>query len=162
MNRHLIGSAFLCALALGFTARAADAPEKAEPYVPGLGDLMTAYVQPHHMKLWMAGEAGNWPLADYEANELGESFEDVSILQGKWHDFPIAVLVQSKLTPALATVQAAVKKQDKAGFKTAFEQLNAACNSCHRATGHAYIAIKTPSGPAFDDQDFKPQTSNSK
>ena len=42
----------------------ADPPTKPpEPYVPGLGDFMTAAVQPHHIKVGLAGHAANWPLA---------------------------------------------------------------------------------------------------
>ncbi|MGE5413642.1 MAG: hypothetical protein ACM3NW_05660, partial [Syntrophomonadaceae bacterium] len=38
---------------------------------PGLGELMT-FNQMRHAKLWFAGEAGNWKLARYELDELGE------------------------------------------------------------------------------------------
>jgi hypothetical protein len=60
----------------------------AEPYLPGLGDFMTAYVQPHHIKLWLAGNGGNWRLAAYEADELGETFEDISTYQATWKNVP--------------------------------------------------------------------------
>jgi hypothetical protein len=36
---------------------------------PGLGEIMSAN-QMRHVKLWFAGEAGNWPLASYEVDEL--------------------------------------------------------------------------------------------
>ena len=45
----------------------------AEPYVPGLGEIMSA-TQMRHLKLWYAGQAGNWPLAAYEVDELEEGF----------------------------------------------------------------------------------------
>src|SRR5262245_49113865 len=38
-------------------------------YVPELGELMILQ-QVRHTKLWFAGEAGNWPLAEYEIEEL--------------------------------------------------------------------------------------------
>ena len=59
---------------------AAVAQEK-EPYQPGLGEIM-ALQQMRHIKLWFAGHAGNWPLADYEIGELKEGFEDVAGLLG--------------------------------------------------------------------------------
>src|ERR1700678_879869 len=55
-----------------------------EAYAPGLGDFMTAYVQPHHIKLWLAGNGGNWKLAAYEADELTETFEDITTYQATW------------------------------------------------------------------------------
>ena len=39
---------------------------------PGLGDLMTAFVQPCHTKLGLAGSEKNWPYAAYELKELRE------------------------------------------------------------------------------------------
>jgi hypothetical protein len=65
------------ALALGMTAAlpamADEHAHAAPPYVPGLGELMSAN-QMRHAKLWFAGEAGNWPLAAYDLDELKEGF----------------------------------------------------------------------------------------
>src|SRR5580658_3550722 len=56
-------------------------PETNASMVPGLGEIMTLQ-QLRHIKLWFAGRAGNWPLADYEIDELNEGFEDVGKLLG--------------------------------------------------------------------------------
>jgi hypothetical protein len=138
-------------------ARAEDAANKAEPYTPGLGDFMTAYVQPHHTKLFLAVQAGNWPLAEYEAKELRETFEDVATYQAIWHDFPIAKLLEANMTPALDAVDAAIAAHDAARTRAAAEKLSAACNSCHQATGNDFMVIKTPTASAFPDQEFKPR-----
>lgn len=42
----------------------------------GLGEIMSLQ-QMRHTKLWLAGEVGNWDLAAYEVDELGEGFDDV-------------------------------------------------------------------------------------
>ncbi len=34
--------------------------KSATPYQPGLGELMTAFVQPRHIKLGLAGNEHNW------------------------------------------------------------------------------------------------------
>src|SRR5437660_11925560 len=47
-----------------------------EAYVPELGELMLLQ-QARHTKLWLAGEAGNWPLAAYELDELDEGFDAI-------------------------------------------------------------------------------------
>lgn len=137
-------------------APAAEAPKAPEPYVPGLGDFMTAAVQPHHIKVGMAGHAGNWPLAEYEAKELRETFEDIATYQGLWNDFPIAKLAESNLIPPLDAMDKAIKDKNAAGFKRAYDQVTAACNSCHQATSNAFIVIKNPSGADFPDQEFMP------
>ena len=76
LSMAMIAAAFL-SLAGGYRALAEDAAKPAEPYIPGLGDFMTAAVQPHHTKIGLAGHAANWPLAEYEAKELRETFEDI-------------------------------------------------------------------------------------
>src|ERR1700730_10297342 len=61
-------------------ARAQDAstPSAAgEPSEPGIGDVM-ALQQMRHVKLWSAGRAGNWPLADYEIDKLKGGFDHVN------------------------------------------------------------------------------------
>lgn len=139
------------------SARAEEPGETHKPteaYAPGLGDFMTAYVQPHHIKLWLAGSVKNWALAEYEANELRETFEDIVTYQGNWHDYSVAKLVETVLTPPLGEVDQAIREKNAAGFAKAFDGLTAACNTCHQAVAHPFLVIKTPSADAFPDQDF--------
>ena len=151
-----VASAALSLSLIAGVSLAEDA-KKPEPYVPGLGEFMTSAVQPHHIKIWMAGHAGNWPLAEYEAKELRETFEDIATHQGVWNDFPIAKLAETNLMPPLDELDKAIKDKSEAGFKTAYDKVTAACNACHQATSNAAIAIKTPSGADFPDQDFGPR-----
>jgi hypothetical protein len=44
-------------------------------YKPGTGAIMNTIVQPHHLKLWFAGQHKNWALAEYERQELMGGFE---------------------------------------------------------------------------------------
>src|SRR4051812_29415329 len=67
-------TALLAAFALCLPLTATAQPK--EPYIPGLGEIMTLQ-QMRHLKLWFASQAGNWSLADYELDELKEGFEDV-------------------------------------------------------------------------------------
>jgi hypothetical protein len=39
-------------------------------HAAALGDLMTAFVQPRHIKLGLAGKEQNWPYAAYELDQL--------------------------------------------------------------------------------------------
>jgi cytochrome c553 len=142
--------------ALLVPAAMAEDAKKPDPYVPGLGEFMTSAVQPHHIKIWMAGHAGNWPLAEYEAKELRETFEDIATYQGVWNDFPIGKLAEANLIPPLDDMDRAIKDKNEASFKKAYEQVTAACNSCHQATGNQFVSVKTPSGADFPDQEFQP------
>lgn len=124
------------------------------PYAPGLGDFMTAYVQPHHTKLWLAGKAGDWALAAYEADELGETFDDVETYQAVWKGVPVAKLVDSILRPAIKQVQSAIALKNPDAFRNAYAGLTAACNACHVTAQHDFVHIVIPSGNPFPDQSF--------
>jgi hypothetical protein len=133
----------------------APAVSAIEPYVPGLGDFMTAYVQPHHIKLWFAANAGNWTLAAYEANELAEAFEDIATYQATWKSLPVAQLVKTIIEPALKNVDATIKAKDVEAFKPAYGALTTACNSCHTKAQHEFLVIKAPAVDPFSDQSFE-------
>ncbi len=151
----LLGAAFVMADAGAAPSTNVKPPaQPAEYYVPGLGDFMTAYVQSHHIKLWLAGSAGNWRLAAYEAAELGETFDDISSYQDTWKSVPVAQLVKANIEPALKSVDAAIAHHDMAAFKSAFGALTAACNACHKAAQHDFLDIKVPTGDPFPDQNF--------
>jgi hypothetical protein len=153
--RNLVKTA-IAAVSFALLAGAclAEETKAPEPYVPGLGEFMTSAVQPHHIKIWMAGHADNWPLAEYEAKELRETFEDIAMYQGTWNNFPIAKLAETNLVPPLDEMDKAIKGKDEGAFKKAYDKVTAACNSCHQATGNEFVRVKTPSGADFPDQDF--------
>lgn len=126
------------------------APSAANPGdVPGLGEIMTLQ-QLRHMKLWFAGTAGNWPLADYEVGELNEGFEDVDKLLG-------GDTVDKMVGSPLKAVQKAIDEKNRAAFPAAFDGLTAGCNSCHRALDHGFIVIQRPTLLPYSDQNFAPQ-----
>ena len=125
-----------------------------EPYVPGLGEIMTLQ-QMRHAKLWFAGAAHNWPLADYELDELKEGFDDAAKLHRVHEGVPVGEMI-AKLTPGpLEEISAAISKKDTAGFARAFDHLSAACNTCHQAANHGFIRIGRPAAPPFGNQIFE-------
>lgn len=128
------------------------------PYHPGLGELMTAFVQPRHIKLGLAGAARNWVYAAYELGELRETFEDVGKLVVKHGNLEIAPAIAATVAPAMDEVEKAITAKDAAAFTTAYAGLTQACNACHRSADHPMIVIKVPdvAGAAFPDQDFSP------
>jgi len=120
-----------------------------EPYQPSLSDIM-AKQQERHIKLWFAGHAGNWPLANYEIGELNDGFDDVSKMLG-------GDLVKQHVGAPLDALQKAVNGKDSAAFAAAFDKLSAGCDACHHALDHAFIAIARPTVLPFSDQVFTPQ-----
>lgn len=129
----------------------------AAPYHPGLGELMTAFVQPRHIKLGLAGHARNWTYADYELGELAETFDDVAELVPKHDNLPIPAMIASTVKPPMAALAEAIKAKNAAAFDKAYGDLITACNACHKSAGHRMIVIRIPSSSPFPDQDFRPQ-----
>jgi hypothetical protein len=137
-----------------FAPQAIRAQDKAaapaeEPYQPGLGEIM-ALQQMRHIKLWFAGNAANWPLADYEIGELGEGFDDVRKLLGD-------DIVNQHVGKPLQALQKAIDGKDRKAFIAAFDNLSAGCNACHHALDHGFIAIQRPNMLPYSNQNFVPQ-----
>ena len=150
--------ALCAALALGLAAASAQqnaAPQTAtaappeEPYQPGLGEIM-ALQQMRHIKLWFAGQAGNWQLADYEIGELNEGFDDVGHLLGD-------DIIKEHVGAPLAALQKATDAKNGAAFATIFDNLTTGCNACHHALDHAFIVIQRPTLLPYSNQSFAPQ-----
>jgi len=124
-------------------------------YVPGLGELMTLQ-QMRHAKLWLAGSQKNWPLADYELDELREGFDDVQKLHATHDGIPVGAMAKSLTTPPVEALAKAIDAKDAAAFTKSFDQLTEACNSCHRAAKHGFIVITRPATSPFPNQKFAP------
>ncbi len=135
----------------------AGSPPSAVPVVMTMGDLMNTLVQPRHLKLGLAGEAQNWPLAKYGLEQLRAAFANIVAAKPKFSGMPVGQLVDVALTAPLNAIDAAIKQQDAKKFAAAYEQLSQGCNACHMELDHPYVVIKTPDASAFPNQDFAPQ-----
>lgn len=147
------------AAAFALFALLAACSRGSEPYAPGLGEIMT-FTQLRHQKLWLAGDAANWPLANYELDELEEGFQDAVAFHptDKSSPVPIAQALPAQTGESIASLRAAIGKQDKAEFARAFDGLTAACNNCHVLTNHAFNVVVRPAASSFPNQDFRGQS----
>ncbi|HET6255786.1 MAG TPA: hypothetical protein VFE32_17045 [Puia sp.] len=121
-------------------------------YTPGLGEFMSG-IQVHHEKLWFAGSAQNWKLANFEIDEIRETLDDI---QRFCTDRPEIASIPMILPP-MDSVSTAVARQDLPRFKTAFILLTNTCNNCHRSTKHEFNVIQIPTTPPFSNQVFAKQ-----
>jgi hypothetical protein len=128
----------------------------AAPYHPGLGQLMTAFVQPRHIKLGLAGAERNWPLAAYELHGLAETFDDVATLVPKHDNLAIPEMIGATVRQPIAALDAAIKAMNAAAFSKAYADLTQSCNACHQSANHPVIVIQAPTVSSFPDQDFRP------
>jgi hypothetical protein len=120
---------------------------------PSLVDIMMT-TQAHHTKLWLAGNAGNWELADYQADELKEGLEDAAKAIPDYKGVPIGKMIENLVMPPIEEVESAIKARDRAKFAAAYDKLTTACNACHQGSNRAFIVIQRPTASAFPNQAF--------
>ena len=137
---------------LAFTATAQTPPASPGAQL-GLGDYMTAFVQPRHAKLGLGGQARNWEYVAYEWRELEETLELVEKAVPRYRGTAMSDLLQLTKQP-MADVEAAIKARDGAKFDAAYAGLTDACNACHRTTEHSMVVIQVPKASMFPNQNF--------
>ena len=131
----------------------APTPDVPKSYLPGLGEFM-GRIQTDHAKLWLAVQVRNWELAGYELSELKEVFSDVQDLIPRYQNIPVGQMIDALITGAIADMEGAIATRDFSKFSASFDELTAACNSCHQAANRPYIAIRRPTRSNFSNQDF--------
>ena len=138
---------------LALSASADDQPTTGSTpvYKPRLSGMMSA-TQFLHYKVWYAGKAQNWRLADYEMKRLKDNLQDVVTFYPGMTQADMSIMEK----PA-AQVHRAIKTKDTSAFVHAFVELTAACNSCHRSQGYGFIVIRLPTASLHRNQIFIPQ-----
>ena len=140
-----------------FFARAISAAEEKQAqrptgYVPRLSDLMVV-IQIRHAKLFYAVRRGNWPLADFELEQL------ISTLSEAGRYYPKTTPPMTVADSIRTSLGAAIKTKDEAKFDQAFDEMSAGCNRCHEAADRPFIFIRRPSYPsAFSNQLYSPRS----
>jgi hypothetical protein len=121
-------------------------------YRPGLGEFMMG-IQVHHAKLWFAGEAQNWELANFEMAEIKETMDGIKQYCADRPEVKLLKLID----PAMDSVNAAITQKNEQQFKSSYLLLTNTCNDCHHATQHAFNVIKVPDTPPYSNQVFSTQ-----
>lgn len=146
-----------CAVIAAACGRSPSEQPAGEPFVPGLGEIMSLQ-QMRHVKLWFAGQAGNWKLASYELDELAEGFDDIVKFHPTHKDSPVILkdVVPRMVSPSVDALRGAIQKQDSAAFNTAYDQLTEAFNGCHVATNFEFNRVQRPASNPYPNQVFDP------
>ena len=128
--------------------------EQPKPYP--LGEAM-GYLQRYVEKLYFAGQAQNWELADFYAHEVGETAEDIMSAKVVAEGVEVSKLMTTMLPPAEQGVQEAMQARDPALFQTRYEALVDTCNACHQEAKHGFMKITIPERPSVTNQSFAPE-----
>ncbi len=120
-------------------------------YVPGTGEIMNGIIQPHHVKLWLAGQSKNWGLAEYERHMLMGGFSRIQ----KYHKGTPEATSVVMAFPAMGAIERAIRDKDIKAFESNFAVLTNSCNTCHQVLNCGFNVITVPSGNSFENQSFK-------
>jgi hypothetical protein len=118
-------------------------------YKPGLGEFMSS-IQVHHEKLWFAGNAQNWQLANFEIHEIMEAVDDIKQYASDRPETKSIIMLQ----PAIDSLNNSIRQKNMQAFKRSFITLTNTCNNCHAAVNYNFNKIKIPDTPPFSNQVF--------
>ena len=115
-----------------------------------LGDIMMLK-QLRHIKLWYAGRSRNWALVNFELRQIEKALADAAM---RYQNIPTDYIVAGG--KPLHMMEEAARAQDQKKFVQGFDDLTAACNSCHQAGQVGFIKIRQPTSSPFSNQIFEP------
>jgi len=116
----------------------------------------------HFTNLWFAGQAGNWPLAQFYSDEVRSHLKwAVRIIpkrkdaEGKEVD--LGAILAALETSTLKDLSETIKAKDPAKFSAAYKVQLEACMSCHKATNKPYLRLHIPERPDAGIVEFRPE-----
>ena len=111
---------------------------------PGMDRLM-AEVGPRTHRLYYAGKAGNWRLADYFFRSMVKQLRLCATSRPKY-DEEMKAFVDDDCMP----VRDAIRDRDGDRFETAYQHMVDRANHYHEVFGKPYIKWVTPANPPED------------
>ncbi|GAB3386885.1 hypothetical protein GCM10027514_28130 [Azotobacter armeniacus] len=124
-----------------------------------LADVMADY-QRYADKLYFAGQAQNWELADWYLWKLTKAswvVADGDVVEYRSvKEYDVAELTKRMLKPAIQRVDTAIAGKDAQAFQSAYATLVSTCNACHHASEHGFVQIVQPDEPTHKNQKYAP------
>ena len=135
--------------------------ERLKKVVPDQAHVM-ADVDYHFANLWFAGQAENWPLAEF--------FWKESLSHIRWAVRVIPVRKDNagkevNLENILQSIENAphlklgdvIKNKDRTKFESTYREMVTACYACHKAADKPYLRTRVPERPASSMLNFDPK-----
>jgi len=120
-----------------------------------LATFMASYERFTH-KLYLAGKAQNWELAEFYHEELEETAEHLHRLNLSDDGIPVSAMMEPNLLQPLKAVEKAIHDRQPETFEKSMQNLIQHCNACHQAAGKPYLRLHLTSTGLV--QDFTQQT----
>jgi hypothetical protein len=106
-----------------------------EALQPTFTSFMPDFAERFHV-MHLAGDVGDWAVATHELNELRRM-----TAFSKYIDSQKGNLMKSMLEPNFSALEGAIGHGNHDKFAKALAETLATCNSCHVATGSAFIKV---------------------
>ena len=112
-----------------------------------------SFISRYAQKLYFAGEAENWELADIYSHEIEEISAEI-VSRGEMHDgINISELMESMLLPQIEQLEEAIASGDREIFMDRYNVMIQSCNSCHEASDYGAVKVTVPDTNPYA-QDF--------
>ena len=112
-----------------------------------------SFISRYAQKLYFAGEAENWELADIYSHEIEEISADI-VSRGEMHDgINISELMETMLLPQIEQLEEAIDSGDREMFMDRYSVMIQSCNSCHDASDYGAVKVTIPDENPYA-QDF--------
>ncbi len=120
-----------------------------------------ADVDYHFANLWFAGQAANWPLAEFYLNETRSHLNWAVRLRpvrklSSGGELDVGAMLKGIEASVLNDLRAAVNNKDGAAFGAAYRGMIGACHGYHIAAEKPYLRPRIPEAPASRMIDFTP------
>ena len=112
-----------------------------------------SFISRYAKKLYFAGEAESWVLADIYNHEIEEISEGI-VASGEMHDgINVSQLIESMLLPQVERIEEAIDSGDREMFLDRYNVMIQTCNQCHAASDYGAVKVTVPQSNPFN-QDF--------
>ena len=113
----------------------------------------------HFTNLWFAGQAENWPLAQFYSDETHSHLRwAVRVIPKRkdrdGHDVDLDGILSAFEQTSLKDLDAAIKSKSRDAFTTAYKAQMENCMACHRAASKEFIKLRVPERPETPVVDF--------
>lgn len=135
--------------------------EALEGLVPDQAHIM-ADVGYHFSNLWFAGQAENWPLADFMLAEtkshLRWAVRRIPIRKdNQGRDINLGNILEAFENTQLTQLKETIDRGDRAGFEAVYRESLTMCYSCHKAADKPYLRPQIPDAPDTRLLNFDPE-----
>jgi hypothetical protein len=106
----------------------------------------------HFSNLWFAGQARNWPLAEFYWDETRSHLRWAVRVRpvrplSTGGEFHLADMLAGIEKGPLAALQGSIKAEDASQFSATYKQMLANCYACHVAAEKPYLRLHIPEHP---------------